>query len=106
VKKQVSSVENLQQLVANDTALQEQLKNDPVKALDQFASVLDTDKWIYRVVVSCLGLAILAIIAGVIILMLRPLGTTDDKIPTVLTALGSAAIGALAGLLAPSPKQN
>lgn len=106
MKKQVSSIESFQQLVANDTVLQDQLKNDPVAALAQFSSVRDTDKWIYRVVVSCLGLAILAIITGVIILMLKPDGTSDTKIPTVLTALGSAAIGALAGLLAPSPKQS
>lgn len=106
MKKHVSSIEAFQQLVADDPALQTQLKNDPAGTLQQFASVIDTDKWIYRVVVSCLGLAILAIISGVIIMMLRPNGATDANIPTVLTALGSAAIGALAGLLAPSPKQG
>ncbi len=30
----------------------------------------------------------------------------DDKdVPTIFTAIGSAAIGALAGLLAPAPRQ-
>lgn len=30
----------------------------------------------------------------------------DKNVPTILTALGSAAVGALAGLLAPSPARK
>ena len=106
MKTQVSSIENFQELVATDTELQNKLKSDPVGTIKQFSSVRDSDVWIYRVVVTSLGLAVLAIIAGIVILMIRMQGLEDKNVPTVLTALGSAAIGALAGLLAPSPRQG
>jgi hypothetical protein len=62
---------------------------------------LIADKWLYRTVVSTLGLVTIIAILGSIFL-----SATSVTIPDVLTALGSAAIGALAGLLAPSPSQK
>ena len=56
------------------------------------------DIWLYRIVVAVLGLTVVASVAGAIVLALGGLST-----PEVLVALGSAAIGGLAGLLAPSP---
>lgn len=56
------------------------------------------DKWLYRTVVLALGIVATASIIGAIILSAESL-----NVPEVITALGSAAIGALAGLLAPSP---
>jgi len=44
------------------------------------------------------------VVIGVIALSFNATGTI--QIPDVLTALGSAAIGALAGILAPSPTQR
>ena len=67
---------------------------------------LNTDAWIYRIVVLALGATVLAIIIGVILLMASGKITDDKAVPTILTAIGSAAIGALAGLLAPSPREN
>ena len=57
-----------------------------------------TDVWIYRIVVAVLGLAVVATVIGAIILTL-----TGRPTPEVLVALGSAAVGGLSGLLAPSP---
>ncbi len=54
-------------------------------------------------VVGTLGMIGLAAVLGAIIL--TALGRGGDQIPAVVTALGSAAIGALAGLLAPSPRE-
>ena len=62
------------------------------------AGPLQTDVWVYRMVVFSLGLTVLLALIGGVILAL--LGKT---IPEVLVALGSAAIGALAGLLVPAP---
>jgi hypothetical protein len=56
------------------------------------------DIWLYRIVVAVLGLTVVTSVAGAIVLALSELST-----PEVLVALGSAAIGGLAGLLAPSP---
>lgn len=63
------------------------------------------DNWIYRLVVGALGLAVLVIIVGVIILISNGKITGDATVPTIFTALGSGALGALAGLLAPNPRQ-
>jgi hypothetical protein len=59
---------------------------------------LETDRWIYRIVVITLGLAVLGALGGAIALT-----AYTKEIPEVLVALGSAAVGALAGLLAPPP---
>ena len=65
---------------------------------------LQTDKWIYRVVVGALALAILTCLTFTFFISLK---NTDPNItidmPEIFMAIGSAAVGALAGLLAPSP---
>ena len=62
------------------------------------------DRWIYRIVVIVLGLAVLITIGGGFGLAF--LGSQNYKMPPELVALGSAAVGALAGLLAPAPQQR
>jgi hypothetical protein len=59
---------------------------------------LHNDIWLYRIVVAVLGLTVVGSIVGAIMLAL-----SGHSTPEVLVALGSAAIGGLAGLLAPSP---
>jgi hypothetical protein len=56
-------------------------------------------RWIFRLVVAFLGIAVLLTIIGGFYLSIK----TAVTIPEGLIALGSAAVGALAGLLAPSP---
>ena len=60
------------------------------------------DVWIYRMVVGILGGVILtAAITACMAIVLSKSGDTPSI--AILTSLSSAAIGALAGLLAPSP---
>lgn len=59
------------------------------------------DKWLPRLVVVILGLSTLISLAGTILLEIQGRAT-----PELLIALGSAAIGGLAGLLVPSPIQK
>ncbi len=106
----IRSAEEMVKRVMLDPALMEAVKTDPGPALQKVAQQvikdnppgppLQTDKWIYRLVVSALGLAVILSLISTVVLSLA--GKT--QIPDVLTALGSAAVGALAGLLAPSPK--
>lgn len=56
------------------------------------------DIWWFRIVVIALGLCVLSSLLGAIILAVKGLDT-----PQLLVALGSAAIGGLAGLLTPPP---
>ncbi len=100
--KVVSLVKDIE---TNET-LKQQFNADPVGTLQTHASsrVLETDKWIYRVVVFALSTCLLTIIIG-IFANLKEIETKSNVI-TIVTALGSAAIGAMAGLLAPSPVQS
>lgn len=106
--KYIKAFDEFKNELESSTDLQNQFKQDPLAAVQQFhgQNPLSNDKWIYRIIVLALGITILSIIIGVIILI----GTgeiSDDKgVPTILTAIGSAAIGALAGLLAPPPKNS
>jgi hypothetical protein len=66
-----------------------------------------TDKVVYRIVVIALGLVCVAAAYTMAYLSMKAAGgTTAAQVPEALTAIGSAAIGALAGLLAPSAKGN
>jgi len=73
------------------------------KAIEKSNSPLDSDPWIYRMVVLFLGLSV---IGCVVFGFLIALWKNDMETPQILIALGSAAVGALAGLLAPSPKNK
>jgi hypothetical protein len=61
------------------------------------------DPWTYRLVVIFLGLVALVAIIGSIILKFH---NAEAALPDALVAFGSAALGALGGVLAPSPIQR
>ncbi len=95
----VQSVAELAKMVASDDALAAQIKSNPAGAIESIAATpLQEDRVIYRVVVSALGIAVVFAMVGAI-----TLSVVGKTIPDILTALGSAAVGALAGLLAPPP---
>lgn len=107
--RKYKNIDEFVQGLKSDTSLQNMFKNDPIEAAEQIseaATPLDTDVWIYRIVVFSLGLTVVATIMGILILIGSGRIDNDQKVPTILTAIGSAAIGALAGLLAPSPKKQ
>jgi len=94
-------VQDLVDELDRNPTLEAQLKQDPKKALKDVARnapIYQRDRWVYRVVVAALGATVLVAAAGSIVLQLFGHDT-----PASLIALGSAAIGAIAGLLAPSP---
>jgi uncharacterized integral membrane protein len=82
--------------------LPDDAKTVVTKAIAEAASPLQYDLWIYRAVVVVLGIAIIATVCGGIYLALK--ADPNIKLPDGIIAIGSAAVGALAGLLAPSPK--
>ncbi len=95
------------ELISNPT-LQQQFKENPAGAIEQFQqkNPLKTDVWIYRIIISSLSFVVVSIILGVLYLITIDKVSTDKNVPTILTAMGSAAIGALAGLLAPQPSKK
>lgn len=98
--------------IAKSKDLRDQLVADPIGTLNKVADEVTKqlpqpayvgDKLLYRIVVSVLGVAVLLALAGAIILTVAlPTAT----IPEIVTALGAAAIGALAGLLTPVAAQK
>ncbi len=84
----------------SDSSLPPEKKDTLVSFLGNIITPLQTDKWIYRLIVIILGLTLLFTVIGGFGLILT--GATKP-IPEGLIAIGSAAVGALAGLLAPSP---
>jgi hypothetical protein len=101
------SAEVLVSRVLADEKLLAQFKDDP-QILSRVPQEvigelppMPPDTWIHRLVVGSLGLTVLIVVAGAIILSPNNI----QEIPALLTAIGSAAVGALAGLLAPSPRQ-
>ena len=67
------------------------------KVLDELRNFANPSRWVYRAVVWFLGLTALVTVFGVAWLGLCG---KAEEIPNGLVALGSASIGALAGLLA------
>lgn len=93
--KSLRDPERLEELKANPLPVLEKARD---QALSKTQPAYFFDPLIYRLVVSALGLAVLvAAVGGIVIVM------ADKTPPDMLVALGSAAVGALAGLLAPSP---
>lgn len=66
------------------------------------SNALQKDVWVYRIVVITLGLAVLISLVGALVLALFGKGQSSEAI----VAIGSAAVGAMAGLLAPSPRDK
>lgn len=105
---QIRSAEELLRRVMIEPAVCERLKEDPVKEIHNLVDKvikdippsppLETDVWIYRIVAGSLGGVMLIVVIGAIYL-----SGLKTETPDILTAIGSAAVGALAGLLAPSP---
>ena len=108
---EVRSADQMVKTIIETPGVLQEIQAKPEETLNKLAQqaikqvgprVLEQDKVIYRIVVGSLGLVVLFVVLGVIGLSFKASGGTI-AIPDVLTALGSAAIGALAGILAPSP---
>lgn len=104
----IRSAEELLRRVVTNPALAEEISKNPVKSLQALVTLvtketppLESDVWIYRIVVSSLGAVVFTSVLGAIFIT-----KAQGTVPDILTALGSASIGALAGLLAPSPTKN
>lgn len=93
------TLQNLIQQVTNDNSLSSDQKVKLLEGLQTLSTPLQSDRWIFRLVVAFLGLTVLLTVLGGFYLSIK----TAATIPEGLIALGSAAVGALAGLLAPSP---
>ncbi len=84
------------------------LKTDPegtLRSLEanilQRPRVMEQDKVVYRIVIGALSTLALSVAGTAIYLSIANNGDVQ-KFPDILTALGSASLGALAGILSPN----
>lgn len=106
MEEQIRSADQMLKMVIQDPARLAALKADPLPELEKLRAdavkavppVYLGDKLLYQIAIVVLGSLALIAAVGSVILVLR--GKTT---PEVLVALGSAAVGALVGLFAPSP---
>lgn len=107
-KPPIVSLKDLTSRITEDTVFADDFRNNPVEVLGRVTQEAElykptADKVIYRGVV--LGLGILAIASLSMIFALAYVNP-DITIPQGLVALGSAAVGALAGFLVPAPQKS
>lgn len=78
-------------------------KEDPVKYLEQIRPI---DKpWVFIIIVVMVGIVLFtSVVLGSFIIIKAPDSQTA-KVPEFLVGIGSTALGALVGLLAPSPSK-
>ena len=101
-KLSLNKVESLIKNLDDKPELKQEFDMNPRAMLIKKASINPIkDIWVYRLVVTSLSLVLLIITSGILIEI--DAVQKADKVITIITSLGSAAIGALAGLLAPSP---
>ena len=93
-----------QKKLKEDEHFRTQLLNNPNDVEIEIDHPLTWDKWIYRIVVISLGTSVLSVIIGALIWAYLEGG--EREIPDTALAIGTTAVGALAGLLAPSPLNN
>ena len=89
----------------DDATLRDRLKteSDPLSVIQEAVNTVEqgswtTDKWLFRAAVSVLGALAIITAIGAIALV-----SFDKETPEVLVSIGSAAVGALVGLFAPTP---
>jgi hypothetical protein len=97
---QPKTMEAALQEIAQDESISPDVKGKVLGTLQTVVPPLASDVWIYRLVVMSLGsVIVLTVLGGILVVMT---GQTKS-LPDGIIAIGSAAVGALAGLLAPSP---
>lgn len=99
----ILSDENLLAQIKENPQVLSRLAREVIGELPPFPREIPPNPWIYYLVVCSLGITVIMVVGGAI--YLSCLCREVREIPAVLTAIGSAAVGALSGLLAPSPRQ-
>ena len=98
-----AALKSLEAKITDSTELSAATKKEMLDEVRLAKNPLDTDKVIYWIVVGGLVAAIITSLAFTFVLSLS---NPTPKIPEIFMAIGSAAVGALAGLLAPSPRRG
>ena len=86
--------------------LPSEVRDELTSTVSRLRTPLQTDVWIYRIVVVILGLIVLSTVVGGIYISVIAMGDATIQLSEGIIAIGSAAVGALAGLLAPGARKD
>ena|SRR5882762_1728230 len=98
MKEHTKTIDDIVIDIAEDATLSEDRKKELIADIRTAIPKQLEDKWLFRIVVIMLGLVALATLAGGIY---SHLTAQEKDFPASLIAIGSAALGAIAGLLTP-----
>lgn len=100
---EAKNVTHLVREIKQSPELLNELNNNPLGFLEKVQEPKPLEnKWIFLFIVSIVGVVLLATVAMGSILIVN--GKTD--VPEFLVSISSTALGAIVGLLAPSPRQQ
>lgn len=111
------SIDIMMETLEKDPTLTQKVAADPITTLGALADQVkranpqpvppSEDKFTYRVAVLVLSIVTILIVLVIgLKFLLLPATATQIEIPQALVALGSMSLGALAGLLMPSPRKS
>jgi len=104
-KLSLNKVETFIKGLDQNPVLKQEFDANPQDTLIKNAAINPkNDVWIYRLVVAALSLVVIIITTGILTNIKAV--QEADKVITIIASLASAAIGALAGLLAPTPSSS
>ncbi|MGD1917184.1 MAG: hypothetical protein ACFCBV_13495 [Phycisphaerales bacterium] len=96
MRRRIATTRQLAREMRADKKLLLRVQDDPVRAMEEFSqSAYMTDRVFYRIVIA--GLVVIAITA----LLFAGFDTSENGPNQVVTAMGTTALGAIAGLLVP-----
>lgn len=98
-----NDIRHLMKTIESDPKEMALFKADPVKYLEQVKPI--EKPWIFMTIVIIVGLVLITSVVLGSIIIFKADDSQTAKVPEFLVSIGSTALGALVGLLAPSPSK-
>ncbi|UPT71570.1 MAG: hypothetical protein M0D53_04190 [Flavobacterium sp. JAD_PAG50586_2] len=100
------SISNLVEKLNDSAELKQKFENNPMDFLETVSEEPPiANKWVFLTIVIIVGTCLLTsiILGGIIIFDVSADDRQNAKVPEFLVSIGATALGALVGLLSPSP---
>lgn len=100
---EANNIKQLMKSIQSDPKEMALFQEDPVKYLEQIKPI--EKPWVFMTIVIMVGIVLFtSVVLGSYIILDAPDSQTA-KVPEFLVSIGSTALGALVGLLSPSPNK-
>lgn len=104
--RKFKSLEAFYNALREDKEFKKEFQKNPYSILESAVEIVPkNDKWIYRIIMISLGITLITVVISALIITSDP-DNANNPIPTIFSSTASIAIGAMVGLLAPSPNSE